>query len=544
VSDHQAAAGTWAGIERRWLTLIAVCGATFMLLVDITIVQVALPTIQRRLGASFSDLQWVIDAYALAMATLILVWGSSADRFGRKRVFVCGLGIFTLASLLCGVATSAPMLIWSRALQGIGGSALFATGLALIGQEFSGRERGKAIAAWGATVGGAVAVGPLIGGALTSGFGWRSIFFVNVPVGVLTGWIAVTRMVNVSDSGTIRLDLAGLATFSSSMFLLVFGLIRANSDGWTSSTIVSLFAAAAVLMALFVFAELHQDHPLLDMSLFRKPSFTGVSIGTFAIGAGMFAMFPYITFYLQNDLGYSPMQGGLRLLPSTLLCFIVPLAIRSTAEKLSPRLLLAAGLGITAAGVAAMTVVTTGSSWTALIPGLLLTGLGIGIANPTIARIALGVVAPARSGMASGINNTFRIGGLATGVAALGAIFQQKVTTSLATNLGHPAPQLAKVVASAGVRAAVAVGSSTPGIAVAAHGAFLSGFRLILVIGAVVVALGAIAGATLVRGRDFANRAPAALAPEPVALEPVVVLERDDHLVADHSIAEPLVDGI
>jgi EmrB/QacA subfamily drug resistance transporter len=521
VSEHQTGpAGAWAGIERRWLTLIAVCGATFMLLVDITIVQVALPTIQHRLHASFSDLQWVIDAYALAMATLILVWGSSADRFGRKRVFVLGLTVFTVASLLCGVATTSSMLIWSRALQGVGGAALFATGLALIGQEFHGRERGKAIAAWGATVGGAVAVGPLIGGALTSGFGWRSIFFVNVPVGILTGWLAVTRMVNVGDSGTVRLDLAGLVTFSSSMFLLVFALIRASADGWTSSLIVTLFGAAAVLMALFIFAELHQGHPLLDLSLFRKPSFTGVSIGTFAIGAGMFALLPYITFYLQNDLGYSPLQGGLRLLPCTLLCFVVPLALHSVAEKLSPRLGLAIGLGIIGAGLAAMTVVTATSTWTALIPGLLLTGLGIGIANPMIAKVALGVVAPARSGMASGINNTFRIGGVATGVAALGAIFQQKVTTSLATNLGHPAPQLAKVVASAGIRAAVAAGSSTPGIAVAAHGAFLSGLRLILVIGAAVVVAGAIAGAALVRGRDFANRTSGAPAQEPAVAVP------------------------
>jgi Na+/melibiose symporter-like transporter len=341
-----------------------------------------------------------------------------------------------------------------------------------------------------------------------------------VPIGALTGWLAVTRMVNVSDSGTIQLDLPGLATFSSSMFLLVFGLIRANAYGWTSPTIVTMFAAAAVLMALFVFTELHQQHPLLDLSLFRKPSFTGVSIGTFAIGAGMFALLPYITFYLQNDLGYSPMQGGLRLLPCTLLCFIVPLAIRSVAEKMSPRLLFAIGLAITGAGLAAMTVVTAKSSWTALIPGLVLTGLGIGIANPMIAKIALGVVAPARSGMASGINNTFRIGGLATGVAALGAVFQQRVTTSLAANLGHPAPQLARVVASAGVRAAVAASSSTPGIAVAAHGAFLSGFRLILVIGAAVVVAGAVAGAALVRGRDFANRTPVAPAQEPAVAVP------------------------
>jgi EmrB/QacA subfamily drug resistance transporter len=500
------------------LTLIAVCGATFMLLVDVTIVQVALPTIQHRLAASFGDLQWVIDAYALAMATLILVWGSSADRFGRKRVFVFGLTVFTLASLLCGVATTATMLIWSRAFQGIGGAALFATGLALIGQEFHGPERGKAIAAWGATVGGAVAVGPLIGGALTSGFGWRSIFFVNVPVGLLTGWLSVTRMVNVSDSDTVRLDIAGLATFSSSMFLLVFGLIRANADGWTSSTILTLFGTAAVLMALFVFAELRQARPMFDLSLFRKPSFTGVSVGTFALGAGMFAMLPYLTFYLQNDLGYSPLKGGLCLLPSTVLCFIVPLGLRSATEKIAPRVVLGAGLAITAAGLAAMTLVTATSNWTVLIPGLLLTGLGIGLCNPAVARIALGVVSPARSGMASGINNTFRIGGLATGVAALGAVFQQRVTTSLASNLGHPAPQLARVVASAGVRAAVAAGSSTPGIAAASHSAFLSGLKLILVIGAALVAVGAIAGAALVRSRDFAQRAPGAPVPEPVAV--------------------------
>jgi EmrB/QacA subfamily drug resistance transporter len=511
--------GTWLGLERRWVTLVAVCGATFMLLVDVTIVQVALPTIQHQLGASFSDLQWVIDAYALAMATLILTWGSAADRFGRKHIFVFGLAVFTVASLLCGVAMTSTVLIWSRALQGIGGAALFATGLALIGQEFQGAERGKAIAAWGATVGGAVAVGPLIGGALTSGLGWRSIFFVNIPVGIFTGWRWVTRMVTVSHAGTTRLDIAGLTTFSTSMFCLVFGLIKANGDGWTSPTILSLFAAAIVLMVLFVVAELHQDQPMLDLSLFRKPSFGGVSIGTFAIGAGMFAMFPYLTFYLQNDLGYSPIQGGLRILPCSLLCFIVPLVLRSTADKIAPRVVLGAGLGVTAIGLLAMIAVSATSNWTVLIPGLLLTGLGIGISNPAIARTALGVVAPERSGMASGISNTFRIAGLATGVAALGAVFQQRVANSLATNLGHPAPQLAKVVASAGVHSAVIAAAGQPGVAAAGHAAFVSGLRLILVVGAVVVAIGAIASTALVRGRDFGHQAP----PTPVGESPVAV---------------------
>jgi MFS family permease len=203
-----------SGLDRRWWTLIAVCGATFMLLVDVTIVQVALPTMQRQLHASFADLEWVISAYALSLAALILTQGTLADRFGRKRIFVVGLAIFTVASLICGLANSATFLIVGRAVQGVGGAAMFATSLALIGQDFRGPERGTAIAAWGATVGGAVAVGPLVGGALTSGLGWRWIFFVNVPIGIVTFALALTRMVNISDPDTKRLDVAGRARSS------------------------------------------------------------------------------------------------------------------------------------------------------------------------------------------------------------------------------------------------------------------------------------------------------------------------------------------
>src|SRR5580700_5468129 len=219
--------------RNRW-TLIAICAGTFMLLVDVTIVQVALPTIQRHLHASFTDLQWVIDAYALSLAALILTWGSISDRFGRKRVFIAGLTVFTASSLLCGLAQSITMLIWSRALQGVGGAAMFATGLALIAQDFQGPARGKAIAAWGATVGGAAAVGPIAGGALTSGVGWRWIFIVNVLIGVVAVWISSTKMRNQTDPGATRLDVPGLVSFSAAMFLLELGLIRGDSLGWTS----------------------------------------------------------------------------------------------------------------------------------------------------------------------------------------------------------------------------------------------------------------------------------------------------------------------
>jgi EmrB/QacA subfamily drug resistance transporter len=500
------------GLDRRWWTLIAVCGATFMLLVDVTIVQVALPTMQRQLHASFSDLEWVISAYALSLASFILTQGTLADRFGRKRIFVAGLAIFTLASLVCGLADSATFLIVGRAVQGVGGAAMFATSLALIGQDFSGKERGTAIAAWGATVGGAVAVGPLVGGALTSGLGWRWIFFVNVPIGIATLALSLTRMVNVSDPGTKRLDIAGLITFSGALFLLVLGLTRGNDDGWSSAFILTLLTSAAVLLGVFVFAEFHQERPMFDLSLFRKPAFTGVSLATFAIGGGMFAMLTYLTLYLQDLLGLSPFQGGLRLLPLTVLCFIVPLATRHLTEHTPPGASLGAGLGLSALGLALMHGVSATSSWTTLLPGLLVAGLGIGIANPAIAKIALGVVSPERSGMASGISNTFRIGGLATGVAALGAIFQGRLASSLSSAIGHPAQAVATAVAAEGTHGADAQMLARAHLTRAAGAAFSRGINDLLVTGAAVVFLGALF-AILVRRKDFQQQRPVAPAP-------------------------------
>jgi EmrB/QacA subfamily drug resistance transporter len=507
-------AGGW-----RWWTLAAVCAATFMLLVDVTIVQVALPTIQRHLHSSFSDLEWVIDAYALSLASVLLTCGTLADRYGRKRVFVVGLVVFTTASLLCGLAPSSVFLIWARAAQGLGGGAMFATGLALIGQEYQGADRGRAIAAWGATVGAAVAIGPLVGGALTDSLGWQWIFFVNVPIGVVTVALAVRLMVNVSDPGSDRLDLAGLVTFAGALFLLILGLLRGNDDGWTSGLIVALIGGAAVLLVLFVLVEARQSRPMFDLTLFRKPGFVGVSLATFAIGGGMFAMYPYLTLYLQNDLGYSPLAGGARLLPSTVLCFVVPLATRTTAERFRPGVVLGAGMAITAIGVASMYGLGGGSTWTALIPGLLLTGLGIGIVNPAIARTALGVVPRERSGMASGISNTFRIGGLATGVAALGAVFQHQLTGAFSADHGLrvPASVLAKTVASGGTRAATSLAPGDAGLTALVHGAFVDGMNRLLAIGAVAVFLGALAAFALIRPRDFQPSGPAAPPPDPDA---------------------------
>jgi len=479
---------------RRW-TLVAVCTTTFMLLLDITIVNVALPSIQRRLNAGLTGLEWVVDAYALTLAALILTAGALSDRFGRRLLFIVGVLVFSSASLLCGLAWNIVALDIARALQGIGGAALFATALALIGHEYRGPERGGAIAIWGATVGAAVASGPLVGGILTDTLGWRWVFFVNVPVGAFAFWVALTRMRESRDEGAVRADSWGLVTFSGGLFLIVFGLLRGNANGWSSATILGSLLGGALLLVVFVAIELLQERPMLDVTLFRRPAFVGVSVATFCIGAGMFALFPFLSIYLQDVLGYSPLGAGVRFLPLTAFVFAVPLAARKLAPQASLRVLLAAGLALVAAALLLMHGLTERSHWTALLAGLIVAGIGIGLANPAIAAAALRVVDPARTGMASGINNAFRLSGVAVGVAALGAVLERHAASSLSATLGPHGRALAEAVSSTGLRAA----GGRPAIVHAAGVAFVSGLNAVLLIGCVVVAAGALAAAALMR---------------------------------------------
>jgi len=491
-------------VERKWWSLLAVCLATFMLLLDITIVNVALPDIQKDLHTDLTGLQWVIDAYTLLLAALTLTMGTLADRFGRRRLFVIGVTLFTLASLLCGLATSATFLHIARGLQGVGGAAMFATSLALIAQEFQGPERGTAIAAWGATIGGAVAVGPLIGGALTDGLGWQWIFFVNVPIGIGTVILAQTQAGESRDPGAKRLDWAGLITFSLGLFALIFGLLRGNAEGWGSGLIVGALSAAVVLLIAFVLAEWRQEHAMFDLSLFRKPAFSGVSYGTFAIGAGMFSMFLYITIYMQSVIGMTPFQAGVRFLPLTLFAFIVPLATRRIVAKIPARVPLTIGLTMVGIGLLLMRGAQPDSAWTTLLAGFIVSGFGIGLSNPSIASTALGVVPAARSGMASGINNTMRIAGVSTGIAALGAIFQSKITDELHTLVPQAPSGFADGVAASGTRAASQAPPQFHDQAFHAAGvAFTDAFNEILLIGALILFSGALAVLCLVRQRDF-----------------------------------------
>ncbi len=480
--------------DRRW-TLAAVCLTTFMLLLDITVVVVALPNMQAQFDAGLTGLQWVVDAYALTLAALILTAGALADRFGRRLIFIAGVVCFTFSSLLCGLAWNIASLDVARALQGIGGAALFATALALIGHEYRGAERFGALAVWGATIGAAVACGPLVGGILTDGLGWRWIFFVNIPVGIFALVVAVTRISESRDEEARRTDVLGLVTFSAALFLIVFGILRGNAHGWTSGLIVASLAAGALLLVLFVVVELRQERPMFDMTLFRQPAFVGVSVATFCIAAGMFAMFPYLSIYLQDILGYSPLATGLRFLPLTVFVFFVPLATRHLAARIPLRVTIGAGLALVAAGLLLMHGLNADSAWTALLAGFIVGGVGIGIANPALAAGALRVVDPARTGMASGINNTFRLGGVAVGVAALGALLENRVTDAFTTATGDGTGALGAAVSSAGVRAV----AGHPDLVEPAKTAFVSGLNDVLLAGSIVLAVGALAAALLLR---------------------------------------------
>jgi EmrB/QacA subfamily drug resistance transporter len=485
-----------------------------MLLLDITVVNVALPNIENELHTSFTELQWVVDAYALTLAATMLNAGSLGDLLGRKRVFLVSIALFTASSALCGAATSPLWLILARGAQGIGGAGMFACSLAIISQEFHGRERGTAFGIWGATVGMAVAIGPLVGGALTTYVGWRWIFFVNIPIGIACVTAGLRELRETRDEEHGGFDLPGLLTLTAGLFALVLGLLRGNDWGWSSGRVIGLFAAAAVLLLAFAAIELRQERPMFDFHLFRIPTFTGAQITAFAISSGMFAQFLFLPLYLENVLGYSAVAAGVRFLPLSLLAFVVAPIAGRLSTRVPVRFLLGGGLALIGVALLLMHGITLDSSWTTLLAGFVVGGIGVGFVNAPLAATSVSVVEPRRAGMASGINNTFRQIGIATGIAALGAIFQSQIESHLAASGRVPAGQVHQVAQAISSGATSEALQAVPAQArsqaeTLAHSAFISGLNEILLVSAFVLFAGAVLAFVLVRQRDFVASGPA-----------------------------------
>ncbi|MFL6184178.1 MAG: MFS transporter, partial [Actinomycetes bacterium] len=381
-----------------------------------------LPAVGRDLEADLSVLQWVVSGYSLALAATLLTAGTLADLVGRRRMFLGGLAGFAAASLLCALAPSALVLIAGRAAQGLAGAVLLSSSLALLAQDFTGTARAGALGIWGATVAAAFAVGPLEGGLLTEALGWRAIFALDAAVALACLPVAARHLRESQDPDAERVDWPGTATLSLGLFCGVFALTRGDVLGWGSGVIVATAAAAAVLLAAFVAVERRQREPMLDLRLFAIPTFIGASVVVMVLAASTFGPFLYLTLFLLDAAGASPTAVGLQLLPLSVAALVVSVLGGRFAQVLPVRAALPAGQLLCAAGLLAMRGLEATSPWTVMLPGLLVLGVGIGLSNPAVTYAALGVVPATRSGMASGVSNTFRQVGIAIGIAALGIL--------------------------------------------------------------------------------------------------------------------------
>lgn len=496
---------------RGW-TLAVVCVGSFMLLLDVTIVNIALPDIEEALDATLTDLQWVIAAYAVALSAALLAAGSLADRFGRRQVFAWGMTIFTLASVACGIAGDPLILNMARAVQGLGGAAVLATSLALLTATFTDdKGRHLALGAWGAVSGAALAVGPLVGGALVESAGWRWIFLVNLPVGILCLAVVLLRVPESRAPSHGAVDWLGFLTLGTSLASLSFGLLRANEEGWTSGQVLSAFGLAAVMFVAFVVVERVQRAPMLPASVFSRLTTTGASLGVLAMSSTAFALLLYITLYLQTVLGYEPLAAGLRLLPLTVSIFVVSALAARLGVVVPARWLVSAGLLLIGAGLLLMGGVEVGDTWTTLLAGQIVMGVGVGLVNPNVVAAAMGSVDPDRVGVASGLNNTFRSLGIALGVASLGAVFADRVRDSMSaalagTPLAPRADELGRAVSSGqlgDVIAGLPPGPQRGIVGQAAQAAFIDGLNDAFVVAAAVAFVGAVVAVLTIRARDM-----------------------------------------
>ncbi|WP_306872235.1 MFS transporter [Streptosporangium brasiliense] len=491
----------------KWWPLTAVCLGTFMLLVDVNIVTVALPDIAMGMKASFSSLQWVMDVYALVLAALLMGAGALADLVGRRKVYVSGLALFALSSLVCGLAPDAVVLVGARAVQGAGAAMMFATTVALVNASYEGRDRGVAFGVWGAVNGAAAGVGPLLGGLVTQEFGWRWIFLVNLPVSVLAVGLTLRVVRESRDPAAQRIDLPGVALFVLAAGAVTYALTRAGENGWTSATTLGMFTIGTAALIAFVVVEIRARHSLLDLRLFRNPTFAGIMIASLVMSGAAFAYLLYTSLWLQSVQGLSAIGAGLVILPMSGLSFVTSWLTGRFLHRVSPRWTVGAGMLLIGIGTLSQAVLTTRSGWTAVIPGFAITGIGVGLALPNVTAAAMGSVPPERSGMAAGAVSAFRQLGYALGIAVLGSVFRATLQHSLEGEVPDPA---AMTEALTGGQAAQAISQVSDATVVPA--AYAAGLNAATMTAAAIALAAAVATIALVR-----RPAPA---PSPAAPEP------------------------
>jgi EmrB/QacA subfamily drug resistance transporter len=500
--------------NRRWWTLGAMSFALFMVMLDNTAVNVALPSIQEDFGASLSALEWTVNAYTLTFAVLLVTGGRLGDIFGRRRMFLFGVVVFALASATIGFAPSEGWLVASRAVQGVGAAFMMPGTLSIISNAFPPEERGKAIGTWAGVSAIALAVGPLLGGWLTEDVSWRAIFFINLPVAI--GAVIVTLFAaHESRDETVgrTVDVPGIAGITVSLTALVFALVEGNSWGWGSPKIIGLLALSVVALAAFVVVEKRAVAPVVDFDALRSRQFLGANIVAFMVSFGMLAMFFFLALYMQNILGFSPLEAGVRFLPATVvIIFAGPIAGR-LADRFGPRPLMTAGMLITAVSLFWQSRIGVDTSYGFLAPAFVLMGLGMGLVMSPMSMAAMNAVDRTKAGVASGTLSMFRMVGGTFGVAALGALVSSVGRHDLERSL--PAvPEGARERLAEGLGSGGGLHDAPPRVVDAAHAAFVDALGTGLTISAIAVAAGAVLAWLLIAPGRPSGPAPLAVAPE------------------------------
>jgi EmrB/QacA subfamily drug resistance transporter len=496
--------------NRRWWTLAAMCFALFMIMLDNTVVNVALPSIQKDLGATLSGLEWTVNAYTLTFAVLLVTGGRLGDIFGRRRMFLFGVIVFALSSAAIGMAPGEGWLVAGRAIQGVGAAFMMPATLSIITNAFPPEERGKAIGTWAGVSALALALGPVVGGALTEYVSWRAIFFLNLPVAA--GAVAVTLFATLEsrdESRRHRVDWAGIVTLSLGLTALILALVEGNSWGWGSPEILSLLTVAALGLVGFVFLEPRIREPMVDFHFFRSRTFLGANLVAFVVSFSMLAVFFFIALYMQNILDYSPVEAGIRFLPSTLMIVVVaPLAGRLT-DRVGPRPLIVTGLTLTTVALYLQTHIDVDTGYGVVLPAFIIMGIGIALTMSPMSTAAMNAVNPDKAGVASGVLSMNRMVGGTFGVAVIGALFQHLARTDLEHRLagaGPTAAQRDRIVENLG---SGQDGGLPPHVASAAHDAFIHALSSGMWLSAGVSAVGAVLAFFLIAPKRSERPTPA-----------------------------------